>query len=239
MDLRQSRSSQRGHEARFTNFGKNHPLPGRTLFCRATSPTCHLFRSAAIPSWVGKSRRHLPTLGAAARSISRCTIGETACALAQKGAGIPIVDQFVLMGEAVFSNLAVRAFEPKTDAKMRFRSKLRRLSRVSQRFVSVLADRSSGNDRAFCPLRKSRRGVSARYRDGLRAAGVASDAWFSAAIRPQRNAGITVRAHSRMNCALWSKWMLIQNWRAPALIACSSVRMQSFGVPAIENLSAR
>ena len=26
-----------------------NPLPGRTLFCRATSPTCHLFRSAAIP----------------------------------------------------------------------------------------------------------------------------------------------------------------------------------------------
>jgi hypothetical protein len=42
--------------------------------------------------------------------------------LAQKGAGIPIVDQFVLMGEAVFSNLAVRAFEPKTDAKICFRS---------------------------------------------------------------------------------------------------------------------
>ena len=114
--------------ARFTNFGKNHPLPGRTLFRRATSPTCHLFRSAAIPSWVGKSRRHLPTLVAPARSISRCVTGETACALDQKGAGIAIVDQFVLMGEAVFSNLAVRAFEPKTDAKMCFRSKLRRLS---------------------------------------------------------------------------------------------------------------
>jgi hypothetical protein len=27
-----------------------------------------------------------------------------------------------LMGEAVFSNLAVRAFEPKTDAKICFRS---------------------------------------------------------------------------------------------------------------------
>jgi len=102
----------------------------------------------------------LPTLVAPARSISRCVTGETACALAQTGAGIAIVDQFVLMGEAVFSNLVVRAFEPKTEAKMcLIRSKLRRLSRVSQRFVSVLADRSSGNDRAFCPLRKSRRRV--------------------------------------------------------------------------------
>jgi DNA-binding transcriptional LysR family regulator len=65
---------------------------------------------------------------------------ETACALAQKGAGIPIVDQFVLMGEAAFSDLAVRAFEPKIETEMCLvHSKLRRLSRVSQRFVRVLA----------------------------------------------------------------------------------------------------
>jgi DNA-binding transcriptional LysR family regulator len=65
---------------------------------------------------------------------------ETACALAQKGAGIAIVDQFVLMGEAAFSDLAVRAFEPMIEAKMCLvRSKLRRLSSVGQRFVGVLA----------------------------------------------------------------------------------------------------
>jgi hypothetical protein len=50
------------------------------------------------------------------------------------------VDQFVLMGEAAFSDLAVRACEPKIETEMCLvHSKLRRLSRVSQRFVRVLA----------------------------------------------------------------------------------------------------
>src|SRR3989475_4147744 len=46
-------------------------------------------------------------------------------------------------------------------------------------------------------------------------------------LRIQRNAGITCSAQSRMKRSLSSKWMLIQNRRAPASTARSSVLMRS------------
>lgn len=64
---------------------------------------------------------------------------ETACALAQSGAGIAVVDPFVLMSAAAFPGLAVRAFAPRIETKLcLIRPKLRRLSRIAQRFVRVL-----------------------------------------------------------------------------------------------------
>lgn len=64
---------------------------------------------------------------------------ETACVLAQQGAGVAIVDPFVLMGETVFPDLVVRPFVPRIEAKAcLIRSRLRRPSRIAQRFVSVL-----------------------------------------------------------------------------------------------------
>lgn len=64
---------------------------------------------------------------------------ETACLLAQQGAGIAIVDPFVLLGETVFPDLVVRPFAPRIEAKAcLIRPSLRRPSRIAQRFVSVL-----------------------------------------------------------------------------------------------------
>ncbi len=65
---------------------------------------------------------------------------ETACRLVQNGAGVAIVDPFVIMGEAVYPDLVVRRFEPEIEACAGLiRSKLRRPSRLAQRFMSALA----------------------------------------------------------------------------------------------------
>ena len=56
---------------------------------------------------------------------------------------------------------------------------------------------------------------------------------------PSANAGMTCSAKSRSRRNLSSKWMLIQNWRAPASIVRSSFFTQSAGVPTMANRSAR
>ena len=121
-------------------LGKNHPLARTNVISPrdiADLPLISFSRDTVLGRQIEAAFAHS---GCARKINIEVRYCETACALAQKGAGIAIVDQFVLMGEAVFSNLAVRAFEPKIEAKMcLIRSKLRRLSRVSQRFVSVLA----------------------------------------------------------------------------------------------------
>lgn len=63
----------------------------------------------------------------------------TARVLAQQGAGVAIVDPFVLLGDTVFPDLVVRPFKPRIEANAcLIRSNLRRPSRIAQRFVTVL-----------------------------------------------------------------------------------------------------
>ena len=121
-------------------LGKNHPLAEANFISPrdiADLPLISFNRDTVLGRQIEAA---FARYGCARKINIEVRYCETACALVQKGAGIAIVDQFVLMGEAVFSDLIVRAFEPKIEAKMcLIRSKLRRLSRVSQQFVSVLA----------------------------------------------------------------------------------------------------
>jgi DNA-binding transcriptional LysR family regulator len=120
-------------------LANTHPLAARNVIspkCAANYPLISFSRDTILG-------RHIEAAflkEGAGRNINiEVRYCETACVLAQSGVGIAIVDPFVLMGDMVFPNLVVRSFEPRIEAKAcLIRSKVRRTSRIAQRFASVL-----------------------------------------------------------------------------------------------------
>ncbi len=117
---------------------------------------------------------------------------ETACALAQNGAGIAIVDPFVLMGETVFRDLVVRPFEPRIEARVcLIRSKLRRPSRMAQRFAGVLVKQIGSKRPIDVPAPAGGTPALARSRGGPSKQPVSDDAHAGVngtrALRPAPN----------------------------------------------------